>query len=202
MHRSKKPSSQRIWSAWGDWIWSQTQNRYYSQRQDTYGITPLFLLITDCPSCPACRLTRSSTGEIETRWGPVYDSVPRRRDEGQEDLVGAIQGIQLGDGEDGEYQDDRPYSVSSPLYSSSHRRGPRMVRTNEYTASYPHSQPTHGGQHAASYSKSSSKRDDKKRRDRKGKGKSYQDSEDEDHDAAYLDPDDDAAEPTQGSASI
>ena len=36
---NKKKSTKRIWSAWGDWIWSTTHRRYYSQRQDQTGIT-------------------------------------------------------------------------------------------------------------------------------------------------------------------
>ena len=89
------------------------------------------------------------------------------------------------------------------LVSSSDRRcGPHLVRANDHAAIYQHSQPSHGGQNTVAYQSSSSKRDDRKRRDRKGKGKSYHDSGDEDYDTLYSrDPDDDAAIPGQGATS-
>lgn len=203
MHRPKKHSSHRIWSAWGDWFWSRTHKRYYSQRQDTEGTPPDFVGSCDAKRHQVCWLTRDRPGEIETRWGPVQDRGTPRGGDGQEELVDALQGVQLGDGEDDEYQDNRPYSVSSPFYPpSTHRRVPRSVRTNSHTASYQLSQPTHGA-HTAPYSQSTGSGDNRKKEDRKGKGRSYYDPEDEDYDAAYpSDPDDDPSRAGQGSAFI
>lgn len=102
--KTVKPAATQ-WSGWGKWIWSETYNRYYRQRQD-------------------------NQGNIQTSWGPVYDTegddVPRQQnDDEAASLVDRMGDVQITgeSSEDEEEYDGSDSGVEYHVSSSSHAEG-------------------------------------------------------------------------------